>query len=175
MRIAGISTESLAQPPVQLVVGDADEAFREAAAALGPLANVTIVRAPPNAGDSAFVHSALCYAHALELCSQHARCFLYGNARSGLARDWCATRQELLGQGSDEGTAQGQHQRQLRDTTQVLRGRHHNCWLENHLIETVAVLRRYVLVVEDDVAAAPGYLGRLSGAIAAAESLQVSF
>jgi len=58
---------------VQLVVGDADEAFREAAAALAPLANVTSVVAPPNAGDSAYVHSALCYAHALDLCSQHAR------------------------------------------------------------------------------------------------------
>ena len=64
----------MAQPPVQLVVGDADEAFREAAAKLAPLANVTVVVAPPNAGDSAFVHSALCYARALELCSQHARC-----------------------------------------------------------------------------------------------------
>ncbi len=71
---AGITSESLAQPPVQLVVGDADEAFQEAAAALAPLANVTVVVAPPNAGDSAYVHSALCYAHALELCSQHARC-----------------------------------------------------------------------------------------------------
>ena len=71
---AAISSESLAQPPVQLVVGDADEAFREAAAKLAPLANVTVVVAPHNAGDSAYVHSALCYAHALELCSQHARC-----------------------------------------------------------------------------------------------------
>ena len=71
---AGITSESLAQPPVQLVVGDADETFREAAAALAPLANVTNVVAPPNAGDSAYVHSALCYAHALELCSHHARC-----------------------------------------------------------------------------------------------------
>ena len=70
---AGITSESLAQPPVQLVVGDADETFREAAAALAPLVNVTSVVAPPNAGDSAYVHSALCYAHALELCSQHAR------------------------------------------------------------------------------------------------------
>ena len=59
---------------MQLVVGDADGSFREAAVALAPLANVTVVVAPPNAGDSAYVHSALCYAHALELCSQHARC-----------------------------------------------------------------------------------------------------
>ena len=35
------------------------------------------------------------------------------------------------------------------------------------------MLCRYVLVVEDDVVAAPGYLGRLAGAIAAAEGLQV--
>ena len=40
-------------------------------------------------------------------------------------------------------------------------------------VQAVALLRRYVLIVEDDVVAAPGYLGLLSGAIAAAEGLQV--
>ena len=73
---------------MQLIVGDADETFREAAAALAPLANVTVVRAPPNAGDSAFVHSALCYAHALELCSQHARYPGQRQAGVRLATGW---------------------------------------------------------------------------------------
>lgn len=73
MAYAGITEDSLAQPPLQLVVGDGDAAFTSSAESLTPLVNVTVVQAPANSAASRFAHSALCYARALEICSQHAR------------------------------------------------------------------------------------------------------
>ena len=174
---------------MQLIVGDADEAFREAAAALAPLANVTVVRAPPNAGDSAFVHSALCYAHALELCSQHARYLVLTTDRGRLPGSTLGRQAKVAvrsGAGSESGSrlGSGSHLSLARIHVSVssltlrlgiaarqLPGRSAQCTM---MLRCTPLLCRYVLVVEDDVVAAPGYLGRLSGAIAAAESLQAS-